>query len=85
MDMKENAEERLEEKKEDVVGGGNIGRWDWYSVRSPLFGWGEVVYEASSDVLQRAFVLEDKHLWYRLHLHNGQEINTGITSAELLL
>ena len=51
---------------------------------SPFLEGGEVLCEASGGGLQRAFVLEVNHLRYRLHLHNSQDINTGVTLARLL-
>ena len=41
--------------------------------------------EPSGGVLQRAFILEANHLCYRLRLHDGQEIDTGVTPVGLLL
>ena len=39
--------------------------------------------EANGGVLQRAFALEANHLQCHLCLHDGQEIDTGVTPAGL--
>ena len=55
-----------------------------FNSRPPYSVWEEVLCEANGMVLQGVFMLESDHPQYRLHLRNGQEIDTAVMPSGLM-